>query len=112
MHNGYNIDVCDYNSVCIFTFVCVCVCAQMKQRDGGGVGLCEMVQHLSYFDYICVSGTTENRIIEYVDHLHEHFVSPAEVESGHYKPPSSPGYSCEMKQESIQKYLFPDGPAW
>ena len=79
---------------------------------GGGVGLCEMVQHLSYFDYICVSGTTENRIIEYVDHLHEHFVSPVEVEGGHYKPPTSPGYSCEMKQESIQKYSFPDGPAW
>lgn len=79
---------------------------------GGGVGLCEMVQHLSFFDFICVSGTTENRMIEYVDHLHEHFISPVVVEGGCYKLPESPGYSSEMKPASIIEYSYPDGPAW
>ena len=79
---------------------------------GGGVGLCEMVQHLSFFDYICVSGATENRIIEYVDHLHEHFVSPVVVRGGRYELPESPGYSSEMKQESIVKFAYPNGAAW
>jgi L-fuconate dehydratase len=78
----------------------------------GGVGLCEYVQHLAIFDYLCVSGSLENRIAEYVDHLHEHFVHPVEVEGGRYRTPSAPGYSIQMKTESIQAYRFPDGPAW
>jgi L-fuconate dehydratase len=78
----------------------------------GGVGLCEYVQHLSIFDYIAVSGSLENRKIEYVDHLHEHFLDPVIVEQGKYRAPSMPGYSIEMKPESLKRYQFPDGEAW
>ena len=78
----------------------------------GGVGLCEYVQHLSIFDYICVSGSLEDRIIEYVDHLHEHFVDPVVIRNGRYMPPAAPGYSIEMKRPSLEMYRFPDGPVW
>ncbi|MGF1470633.1 MAG: L-fuconate dehydratase [Rubrobacteraceae bacterium] len=78
----------------------------------GGVGLCEYVQHLSIFDYIAVSGSLEDRILEYVDHLHEHFVDPVTMKNGHYMPPERPGYSIEMKPGSLDKYEFPDGEAW
>ncbi|MFB3827753.1 MAG: L-fuconate dehydratase [Bryobacteraceae bacterium] len=70
----------------------------------GGVGLCEYVQHLAMFDYIAVSGSLENRLIEYVDHLHEHFVTPVVMRSGRYMPPLAPGYSIEMKPESREAY--------
>jgi L-fuconate dehydratase len=78
----------------------------------GGVGLCEYVQHLSIFDYIAVSGSLENKRIEYVNHLHEHFLDPVIVEQGRYRAPSMPGYSIEMKPESLKRYQFPDGEAW
>ena len=78
----------------------------------GGVGLCEYVQHLQMFDYICVSGALDNRIIEYVDHLHEHFLDPVTIRNGHYIPPSNPGYSIEMKPASLAAYAFPNGAAW
>src|SRR5437667_7520620 len=78
----------------------------------GGVGLCEYVQHLSLFDYIAVSASLENRIVEYVDHLHEHFVSPVVMKNGCYGPPIDPGYSIEMKPESLDYYEFPNGAAW
>ena len=78
----------------------------------GGVGLCEYVQHLSLFDYIAVSASLENRIVEYVDHLHEHFVFPVVMKSGRYVPPLDPGYSIEMKPESLDYYEFPNGAAW
>jgi len=78
----------------------------------GGVGLCEYVQHLSIFDYIAVSGSTENRVIEYVDHLHEHFLDPVTMRGGCYLPPTKPGYSIEMKPESLAQHEFPTGPAW
>ncbi|MEY2845314.1 MAG: hypothetical protein RL076_860 [Chloroflexota bacterium] len=78
----------------------------------GGVGLCEYVQHLSIFDYIAVTGTTQGRVIEYVDHLHEHFVEPCVITRGHYMPPQLPGYSIEMKSETIAQYQYPDGPVW
>jgi len=78
----------------------------------GGVGLCEYVQHLSVFDYIAVSASLENRITEYVDHLHEHFVYPVTMKDGRYLPPMDPGYSIEMKPESLDYYEFPDGQAW
>ena len=78
----------------------------------GGVGLCEYVQHLSIFDYICVSASLEDRILEYVDHLHEHFVDPATMKNGHYMPPERPGYSGEIKPESLDKYEFPGGEVW
>ena len=78
----------------------------------GGVGLCEYVQHLSIFDYIAVSGSLENRRVEFVDHLHEHFVYPVEVRNGNYVAPLQPGYSIEMKPESIKQYEFPGGAEW
>jgi L-fuconate dehydratase len=78
----------------------------------GGVGLCEYVQHLSIFDYICVSGSLENRLLEYVDHLHEHFLHPVRMRQGRYMPPETPGYSIEMKAESREKFRFAAGQAW
>lgn len=78
----------------------------------GGVGLCEYVQHLSIFDYICVSASLKNRLIEYVDHLHEHFIDPVTIRNGHYMPPTRPGYSIEMRPESLHDYEFPTGSAW
>ncbi len=78
----------------------------------GGVGLCEYVQHLSFFDYIAVTGSTERRVIEYVDHLHEHFVDPCVVQNGHYRLPTLPGYSIEMHEASRVQYAFPHGPIW
>jgi L-fuconate dehydratase len=78
----------------------------------GGVGLCEYVQHLQIFDYICISASLENRIVEYVDHLHEHFLDPVVIRSGHYMPPQKAGYSIQMKPESLAQYEFPDGPLW
>ncbi|MDZ5695899.1 L-fuconate dehydratase [Chelativorans sp. M5D2P16] len=70
----------------------------------GGVGLCEYVQHLSMIDYVAVSGTKEGRVIEYVDHLHEHFLEPCLIENAAYMPPRAPGFSIQMKPESIKAY--------
>jgi L-fuconate dehydratase len=78
----------------------------------GGVGLCEYVQHLSIIDYVCVSGTVEDRLTEYADHLHEHFVDPLVMKNGHYMPPKAPGYSITMKPESIARFTYPSGAAW
>ncbi len=78
----------------------------------GGVGLCEYVQHLSVFDYLRVSTTMENRVIEYVDHLHEHFLDPVVIRNGRYMLPNKPGYSIEMYPESLERYAFPEGEAW
>lgn len=78
----------------------------------GGVGLCEYVQHLSMFDFLRVSGTTKDRVIEFVDHLHEHFLDPVVIRKGHYMPPTLPGYSIQIKEESLVKFSFPDGEAW
>ena len=78
----------------------------------GGVGLCEYVQHLSLFDYVCASGSLEDRIVEYVDHLHEHFVHPVTIREGRYLPPLEPGYSITMKPASLAAYSFPHGAAW
>jgi L-fuconate dehydratase len=78
----------------------------------GGVGLCEYVQHLAIFDYVAVSGSPEERAIEYVNHLHEHFVDPVVIRNGHYMPPTVPGYSITMKQESVAAYTFPTGSVW
>jgi len=72
----------------------------------GGVGLCEYVQHLSMIDYIAVSGSKEGRVIEYVDHLHEHFLDPCDIRNAAYMPPSKPGFSIEMKAQSIADYTF------
>ena len=78
----------------------------------GGVGLCEYVQHLSMIDYIVISGSLEERIIEYVDHLHEHFIEPVVIKNGAYMPPKMPGYSITMKPESLADYTYPTGKVW
>ncbi|MGV8912116.1 MAG: L-fuconate dehydratase [Rhodoglobus sp.] len=78
----------------------------------GGVGLCELVQHLSIFDYVAVSGTLENRVTEFVDHLHEHFVDPCIVENGAYRVPMAPGYSAQMHESSVEAFSFPAGSYW
>ena len=72
----------------------------------GGVGLCEYVQHLSMIDYLCIAGTREGRVIEYVDHLHEHFVDPCVIRNAAYMPPQLPGFSIEMKAQSLKDYEF------
>jgi L-fuconate dehydratase len=77
----------------------------------GGVGLCELVVHLSAFDYIAVSGSLEERMIEYMDHLHEHFAEPVRVVGGRYLLPRSPGYAA-MTPRSLADHRFPDGPVW
>ena len=78
----------------------------------GGVGLCEYVQHLAIFDYLAVSGSTDGRVVEYVDHLHEHFVDPAVVRDGHYLAPTAPGTSITMHASSISAYSYPLGAEW
>ncbi|MFB2598548.1 enolase C-terminal domain-like protein [Herbiconiux sp. P17] len=78
----------------------------------GGVGLCEAVQHLSMFDFVAITGTQDDRMIEFVDHLHEHFVTPAKVVGGRYQTPTASGAGAEMHAASIEAFLFPDGVEW
>ncbi|MGQ4511382.1 enolase C-terminal domain-like protein [Streptomyces sp. DW26H14] len=78
----------------------------------GGVGLCEMVQHLSMFDFVAVSGTTRDRAIEYVDHLHEHFTDPVRITDGHYAAPTAPGLGARMREDTLKEFRYPDGPVW
>lgn len=78
----------------------------------GGVGLCEYVQHISIFDYVAVSGSLENRVLEYVDHLHQHFLNPVVMKDGHYMPPTAPGYSITMYENSLAAHSYPDGTEW
>ncbi len=78
----------------------------------GGVGLCEYVQNISLFDYICVSASLDNRVLEYVDHLHEHFLEPVVIRDGRYMPPKQAGYSIQMREEALAEFEFPAGSAW
>jgi L-fuconate dehydratase len=78
----------------------------------GGVGLCELVQHLAAFDYVAVGASRDGRVVEFVDHLHEHFVDPCVVERGRYRAPTAPGYSSQIREQSLRRYAFPHGPAW
>jgi len=78
----------------------------------GGVGLCELVQHLAFFDYLRVGASLDGRMVEYVDHLHEHFVDPVRTAGGRYLLPTAPGYSAAMKPESVATFTFPEGPVW
>jgi L-fuconate dehydratase len=78
----------------------------------GGVGLCEMVQHLAMFDFVAVSATVTDRVLEYVDHLHEHFTDPVRVVAGRYLAPAAPGFSATIRPESLRDYEFPDGSVW
>jgi L-fuconate dehydratase len=97
---------------------CLAVCLLARKFNlpicphAGGVGLCEMVQHLSIWDYIACSASLDDRIIEYVDHLHEHFVHPVRLKSARYMPPAEPGYSTQIKDASRTEFEFPDGRAW
>jgi L-fuconate dehydratase len=78
----------------------------------GGVGLCEMVQHLAMFDFVAVAGSSHDRPLEYVDHLHEHFTDPVRVVGGRYLAPTKPGFSAALRPESLRAYEFPQGPVW
>ena len=78
----------------------------------GGVGLCEIVQHLSMFDYVALSGTTQGRQLEWIDHLHEHFAAPATIGHGQYRAPETPGASTEILPKSLAEFSYPSGPAW
>ena len=78
----------------------------------GGVGLCEMVQHLAMADFVAISGSMEDRAIEYVDHLHEHFTDPVRIRGGRYLAPAASGFSTGMHQSSLREFAWPDGPAW
>jgi L-fuconate dehydratase len=78
----------------------------------GGVGLCELVQHLAMADYVAVSGSTDDRVVEYVDHLHEHFTDPVRLEGGRYRAPLTPGFGARLHSESVERFRFPDGPEW
>jgi L-fuconate dehydratase len=78
----------------------------------GGVGLCEYAQHISMFDFVAVGGSLDGRVCEFVDHLHEHFVDPVRVVRGRYQVPTAPGYSIEIRPESLAEYAFPEGAGW
>ncbi|MFF4712477.1 enolase C-terminal domain-like protein [Streptomyces eurythermus] len=78
----------------------------------GGVGLCELARHLAMFDYAAVSGSTEDRVVEYVDHLHEHFADPVVIRAGHYTAPTAPGFSAALRPEALARYTFPGGTYW
>lgn len=78
----------------------------------GGVGLCEYVQHLAMIDYVAISGSMEGRVVEFVDHLHEHFIDPCRVTNAAYVPPSRPGYSITMKEASLAAHEYPNGSVW
>ncbi|MFD6493442.1 L-fuconate dehydratase [Streptomyces sp. NPDC060188] len=78
----------------------------------GGVGLCELVQHLSMFDFVALAGTTDDRVIEYVDHLHDHFTEPVVIRDGRYTAPTAPGFSATMRPASIAEFTYPGGTFW
>ncbi|MEU4763608.1 enolase C-terminal domain-like protein [Actinosynnema sp. NPDC023794] len=78
----------------------------------GGVGLCELVRHLAMVDFVAVSGTADGRVLEWVDHLHEHFTDPAVVRDGRYVAPTEPGFSARLRERTLTDYRYPDGPVW
>ena len=119
MFQAEAIDYCQLDSARLASVNEILSVYLMAQKFGvpvcphaGGVGLCELVQHLSIFDFVCVSGTLENRVTEFVDHLHEHFTDPCIVENGHYTLPVLPGYSAEMHESSVAEYSYPNGSYW
>ncbi|MFD7072995.1 L-fuconate dehydratase [Nocardioides sp. NPDC057577] len=119
MFQAEAIDFCQLDSARLASINEILAVYLMAQKFGvpvcphaGGVGLCELVQHLSVFDYVAVSGTLEDRVTEYVDHLHEHFTDPCIVEDGAYRLPARPGYSAEMHPESVATYAYPNGSYW
>ena len=113
------IEVCQLDS-CRLAGVNECIAVMLLAKKfgvpicphAGGVGLCEYVQHLSIFDYICIGASLHGRVLEYVDHLHEHFKHPVRIRNGAYLAPMDAGYSIEMKNDSLESYTYPDGNAW
>jgi L-fuconate dehydratase len=97
---------------------CLAVCLLARKFNipicphAGGVGLCEQVQHLSIWDYVGCSASLDGRVLEYVDHLHEHFRDPVQIKDGRYMPATAPGYSTQIRSESLDEHEFPTGPAW
>lgn len=79
---------------------------------GGGVCLCEMVQHLQMWDFVSLSATSEGKFIEYVDQQHDQLVNPVVMKNGNFMPPQAPGYGCEIKRESIDMFKYPNGSEW
>jgi L-fuconate dehydratase len=119
MFQASAIDYCQLDSARLASVNEILAVYLMAQKFGvavcphaGGVGLCELVQHLSIFDYVAVSGSLDNRVTEYVDHLHEHFVDPCIVVDGHYVLPGAPGYSARMLERSVAEFTYPDGGYW
>jgi L-fuconate dehydratase len=119
MFQAQAIDFCQLDSARLASINEILSVYLMAQKFGvpvcphaGGVGLCELVQHLSIFDYVAVSGSLEGRVTEYVDHLHEHFVDACIVEDGAYRLPTLPGYSAEMHTASLAEFAFPNGSYW
>ena len=119
MFQAEAIDFCQLDSARLGSVNEILAVYFMAQKFGvpvcphaGGVGLCELVQHLSIFDYVAVSGSLEGRVTEYVDHLHEHFVEPCIVDDGAYQLPLAPGYSAEMFEASVAEFSFPNGSYW
>ncbi|KAK7101050.1 mitochondrial enolase superfamily member 1-like [Littorina saxatilis] len=108
------IDACRLGGVseCVAVILMACKYGVPICPHGGGVGLCELIQHLSIFDYIAVSASLENRMTEYLDHLHQHFKNPCVMNRGNYVPPKAPGYSIDMKEESLAEYEWPKGKVW
>jgi L-fuconate dehydratase len=113
------IDFCQLDSARLASVNEILAVYLMAKRFGvpvcphaGGVGLCELVQHLSIFDFVAVSGSLEHRVTEYVDHLHEHFTDPCVVVDGRYLLPSVPGYSARMHEGSVARFTYPDGEYW
>ena len=109
-----NLDACRLGGVneCLAVFLLAREFDIPVCPHAGGVGLCEYVQHLSMWDYVACSASTDNRVVEYVDHLHEHFVDPVQMRAGRYLAPTAPGYSITMKPQSLREFAFPGGTAW
>ena len=78
----------------------------------GGVGLCEIAQHISMIDFLCFAGSWDERMTEHAAHLHEHFVAPIEIAAGRYRAPRVPGLGLQMRPESVASHRFPDGTVW
>lgn len=97
---------------CVNEILAILLISAKCNVSARGMGLCEYVQHLAIVDYIYISGSLENRVLGYVDHLHEHFEYPVEIKNGCYQVPTAPGYSIEMKESSLARYHFPEGQAW
>jgi len=119
MFQAEAIDYCQLDSARLGSVNEILAVYLMAQKFGvpvcphaGGVGLCELVQHLSVFDYVAVSGSLDGRVTEFVDHLHEHFVDPCVVRDGAYVVPSQPGYSAQIHESTIEEFRFPDGSYW